>query len=193
MLVCTLGDLLFDVIVRLGEPLQWGADTSSQTRSGAGGQAANVAAWAVELGAEARFVGKRASDHAGRLVSEELLARGVDVVGPESEGRNGVVVSLVGPDGDRTMATDRGVAPDLRAEELDPRWFECDRLHLAGYSLLRSPIDGAAVRAASLARAAGAEVSVDLSSWSAIRTYGAARFRRAASGSWGRCRDQNCR
>jgi sugar/nucleoside kinase (ribokinase family) len=178
VLVCTLGDLLLDVIVRLGEPLRWGADTSSATRTGAGGQAANVAAWAVELGASARFVGKRATDHGAKLVAEELLSRGVDVVGPEVDGRNGIVVSLVGPDGDRTMATDRGVAPDLRAEELDGAWFACDWLHLAGYSLLRSPIDAAAVRAVTLARAHGARVSVDLSSWSAIRAYGPSRFRR---------------
>jgi sugar/nucleoside kinase (ribokinase family) len=177
VLVCTLGDLLLDVIVRLGEPLRWGADTSSETRTGAGGQAANVAAWAVELGAQARFVGKRAGDAAGLLATAELRARGVDVVGPEIDGRNGVVVSLVGSDGDRTMATDRGVAPELSAGELADAWFACDWLHVAGYSLLRSPIDAAAVRAVELARAAGANVSVDLSSWSAIRAYGAARFR----------------
>jgi ribokinase len=75
------------------------------------------------------------------------------------------------------MATDRGVAPTLSADELEPSWFECDWLHLAGYSLLRSPIDGAAVGAVELARAAGARVSVDLSSWSAIRAYGSAKFR----------------
>jgi ribokinase len=177
VLVCTLGDLLLDVIVRLREPLQAGADTSSETRTGAGGQAANVAAWAVELGAQARFVGKRATDAAGRLVTDELRARRVDVVGPEVDGHNGVVVSLVAPDGDRTMATDRGVAPELRADELDDAWLACDWLHLAGYSLLRSPIDDAASHAVDLARGAGAQVSVDLSSWSAIRAYGPSRFR----------------
>ena len=72
------------------------------------------------------------------------------------------------------MATDRGVSPDLRAEELDPRWLEgCTHLHLPGYSLLRSPIDTAALRAAELAP----KVSVDLSSWSAIRDFGPERFR----------------
>src|SRR6185436_16623614 len=83
-------------------------------------------------------------------------------------------VSLVGVDGARTMATDRGVSPDLRLEELDPAWLEgCTHLHLPGYSLLRAPIDEAALRAAGLAP----RVSVDLSSWSAIRDFGPARFR----------------
>ena len=84
------------------------------------------------------------------------------------------MVSLVGVDGARTMATDRGVSPDLRLEELDPAWLEgCTHLHLPGYSLLRSPIDTAALRAAELAP----KVSVDLSSWSAIRDFGPERFR----------------
>jgi ribokinase len=175
-LVC-LGDLLLDVIVRLEEPLARGlrADASAVTHVGPGGQAANVAAWAAELGADSSFVGKRGDDEAGRLAASGLRARGVEVVGPVAPGRNGVVVSLVSPDGDRTMASDRGVAPDLRPEELDPTWFEaCDHLHLSGYSLLRSPIDEAALAAAALAP----RVSVDLSSWSVIESFGAERFRR---------------
>jgi sugar/nucleoside kinase (ribokinase family) len=176
MLLVCLGDLLLDVIVRLEQPLAAGlrADASAVTHTGPGGQAANVAAWAASLGAGARFVGKRGDDDAGRLVAAGLESRGVELAGPVPSGRNGVVVSLVSPDGDRTMASDRGVAPELRAEELDPAWFEgCDHLHLSGYSLLRSPIDDAARLAASLAP----RVSVDLSSWSVIEAFGAARFR----------------
>src|SRR5439155_13188097 len=176
-LIC-LGDLLLDVVVRLDEPLSPGADAVAVTHAGAGGQAANVAAWAAELGAKARFVAKRANDTAGRLVDEEIRTRGVELVGPVVEGRNGVVVSIVGRDGDRTMASDRGVAPDLRPEELDPSWFAgADVLHLSGYSLLRSPIDSAAERAVALARAGDTRVSVDLSAWPAVRAYGPVRFR----------------
>jgi sugar/nucleoside kinase (ribokinase family) len=178
MLIVCLGDLLLDVIVRLDEPLTPGADAVAVTHAGAGGQAANVAAWAAELGAESRFVGKRGGDAAGRLVEEELRARRVDLVGPVVSGRNGIVVSLVGPDGDRTMASDRGVAPDLSADELEPAWFEgADVLHLSGYSLLRAPIDTAALRAAELARTSDARVSVDLSAWTRIRDFGPSRFR----------------
>jgi sugar/nucleoside kinase (ribokinase family) len=178
VLIVCLGDLLLDVIVRLGEPLAAGADAHAETHAGPGGQAANVAAWAKELGADARFVGKRGGDVAGRVVEEEYRALGVDVVGPVAPGRNGVVVSLVGPDGDRTMASDRGVAPELGAGDVQPAWFhDADVLHVSGYSLLRSPIDAAAVRAAELARAEGARVSVDLSAWTRIREFGPAAFR----------------
>ena len=177
MRVCVLGDLLLDVIVRLDSPVAEGDDTTAETRVGAGGQAANVAAWVAELGEEARFVGKRGGDAAGRLVEEELRSRGVELVGPVVDGRNGVVVALVGPDGDRTMASDRGVSPQLRPEELDMRWFrDCDWLHLSGYSLLRSPIDEAGAKAAGAVRALGGRVSVDLASANLITDYGAERL-----------------
>lgn len=178
MRVVCLGDLLLDVVVRLDEPLSAGADAIAVTHAGAGGQAANVAAWAAELGADARFIGKRADDAAGRLVDEHIRARGVELVGPVVPGRNGVVVSVVGPDGDRTMASDRGVAPDLAATELEDAWFaDANFLHLSGYSLMRAPIDEAALRASELARAAGATISVDLSAWTRIRDFGPRAFR----------------
>ena len=50
--IVTLGDLLLDVIVRLEQPLAESADADAVTRLGAGGQAANVAAWVAELGGE---------------------------------------------------------------------------------------------------------------------------------------------
>jgi ribokinase len=177
LVLCTLGDLLLDVIVRLEEPLEEGTDATAVTRTGAGGQAANVAAWAASLGVEARFVGKRGDDPAGALAASELSTRGVSVLGPVAHGRNGVVVSLVGRDGDRAMASDRGVAPTLSAEELEPEWFEgCSHLHVSGYSLMSSPIAGAALRTAELIRRRGGAVSVDLASSSVIRSFGRERL-----------------
>jgi ribokinase len=162
----TLGDLLLDVIVRLDQPLVLGDDQTAFTRTGPGGQAANVAAWAASLGAEARFVGRRGDDPASEIVTRALIGHGVDVVGPVG-GRTGVVVSIAAA-GDRTMASDRGVSPDLDARDLDPTWFDCDVLHLSGYSLLRDPIASASVAAAALAREHGAQVAVDISTWTLV-------------------------
>jgi sugar/nucleoside kinase (ribokinase family) len=175
--LCTLGDLLLDVIVRLEQPLEPGTDAAAETRTGAGGQAANVAAWAAALGAEARFIGKRGDDPAAALASGELAQRGVGVFGPVALGRSGVVVSVLSEDGDRAMASDRGVAPLLSANELEPAWFEgCSHLHLSGYSLMASPIDEAARRAAELVRAGGGAVSIDVASWRVIRSFGPERL-----------------
>ncbi|MGI8422130.1 MAG: carbohydrate kinase family protein [Gaiellaceae bacterium] len=174
MRICALGDLLLDVIVRLDAPLAPDADAPAVTRTGAGGQAANVAAWAVSLGAEASVLCKLGDDPAASLVREEVEARGIAVRGPVVHGRTGVVVSLVAPEGTRTMASDRGVAPELTAEEIDPAWLEgVDVLHVSGYALLREPIARAALAAARLAP----RVSLDLSSAGDIESYGVSRFR----------------
>ena len=173
-MIVSLGDLLLDVIVRLSHPLAEGADADAVTRLGPGGQAANVTAWAAELGGRARFVGARADDDAGELAARGLAAYGVEIAGPVVEGRTGTIVSLVAADGARTMASHRGVSPDFPPERLEPAWLDgCTHLHLPGYSLVRAPIDVTALRAAELAP----RVSVDLSSWSAIRDFGPERFR----------------
>ena len=176
MLVVTLGDLLLDVIVRLREPLASGADAEAATLAAPGGQAANVAAWVAALGGQARCVARRGDDAAGVVLAAELHVRRVELVGPAA-GTNGVVVSIVAPDGERTMASDRGTATGLEPDDLDPEWFACDFLHISGYALLASPIDDAAMRAAELARSRGARVSIDLSAWTRIRAHGPERFR----------------
>jgi ribokinase len=177
--ICTVGDLLLDVIVRLDEQIAPDTDAYGRTRVGAGGQAANVAAWVAALGGRARFVGKRARDGAGRLVAEELEGLGVELVGPEVESGTGTVVSIATPDGQRSMLSDRGVAPQLRAEELQMAWFRgISWLHLPGYSLVRKPVDEAAAKAAGAVRAQGGRISVDLSSATAIRAFGERAFGR---------------
>ena len=176
MRIATLGDVLLDVIVLLTEPLAPGGDVRASSAAGAGGQAANVAAWAAELGADARCIAKRGDDPAGELVARELTGRGVELLGPVGEGATGVVVSIVDA-GDRALASDPGVAPSFAPEELDAAWVACDVLHLSGYALLREPIAATALLATRLAREQGARVSVDVAAWTEIRTFGPVRFR----------------
>lgn len=173
-MICTLGDLLLDVVVRLDGPIAEDTDTYGRTRVGPGGQAANVAAWVAALGGRARFVGKRAADPAGRMLAHELKRRGVEIAGPEAELGTGTVVSIASVDGKRTMLTDRGVSPDFGPDELEKDWLAgCERLHLPAYSLVVEPIRAAAVQGAALAP----RVSVDLSSTTAIEAAGVEQFR----------------
>jgi ribokinase len=178
-MICVLGDAHLDVVVSLAEPVAPETDTPATTSVGAGGQAANVAAWITALGGRARLIAARAADPAGRMVSGELASRGVDVAGPLLDGRTGVVVSLSDGGRSRSMLTDRGVGPLLAAGALREEWFAgCTRLHLPAYSLLREPVQGAALAAARrLPR-----LSVDLSSTAALRDYGVDRFRALLAG-----------
>jgi sugar/nucleoside kinase (ribokinase family) len=178
MRVVSLGDLVLDVVVRMESDLAPAADTPSRIAVSVGGQGANVAAWCAALGAEARWLGMRGDDVSGRLVSERLAALGVELTGPVAPSGTGVVVSLVDVAGERSMFPDRGVAVTLEPDALRREWLDCDHLHVSGYALLADPVSRAAVRAVELARGYGARISVDLSSWSAIRDAGAERFRR---------------
>jgi ribokinase len=178
MFVCTLGDVTLDLVAVLRTPIADGGDAEAEIRVSPGGQAVNVAAWAAALGAGARVVAKRGNDLAGELAAKTLAERGVEVAGPK-HGRNGTICSLVSPDGQRSMVSDRGASAGLRADELDVGWFAgCDHLAVSGYALMREPARAAARRAVALARPLGAAVSVDLASWSGIRDVGAEAFRR---------------
>ena len=178
MRIVTLGDLLLDVVVRLERELVRGDDQPAHTSTGPGGQAANVAAWAASLGADATFVGRIGDDATGELVLRELLQHGVTHRGPVA-GRTGVVVSI-SASGDRTMASDRGSAPELAPSDIDATWFDCDVLHISGYSLLREPIASASVEAARLARTNGARLSIDVSTWTLVDETFRAHLRRLA-------------
>jgi sugar/nucleoside kinase (ribokinase family) len=172
--ICVLGDANLDVIVCPSGPVAEETDTPSRISVGAGGQAANVAAWITALGGRARLIAARGTDPASRLVAGDLARRGVDLAGPVVDGRTGVVVSLSHDGASRSMLTDRGVGPLLEASALADEWLDdCTSLHLPAYSLVREPVAGAALAAARrLPR-----LSVDLSSTAVLAEYGVDRFR----------------
>ncbi len=172
--ICTIGDLILDVVVVPTEPLVPDADTPATISFTAGGQAANVAAWAASLGARARLICARGSgDFGGDTAAKELARHGVDIRGPILSGRGGVVVSIADTDGRRTMLSDRGAARQLTTADLDPAWVsEFDVLHVSGYSLLHEPMAGATIQAAKHAR----RVTVDLASAHDIELTGPAAF-----------------
>jgi hypothetical protein len=101
--VCTIGDLILDVVVLPDRPLAPDADTPATIRFAAGGQAANVAAWASALGVRSRLICKRGTDVASELAAVELARYGVEICGPVVEGRGGVVASIRDVLGRRTV------------------------------------------------------------------------------------------
>ena len=180
-MICTLGDVLLDVIVALDGPVEEDTDTYGKTRVGTGGQAANVAAWAVALGGMARLVTRRAEDPVGELLTRDLERRGVEVRGPVAQGATGTVVSIAAPDGRRSMLTDRGVSLGFEPAEFDSAWLDgCEWLHVSAYSLVASPLRETALLATDTARASGAKVSLDLASTGAFRQAGVEPLREAA-------------
>jgi len=176
-MICILGDAHLDVVVRVAWPPEEGTDTPAATAVSVGGQAANVAAWVVELGGQSRLITARGTDPGARLVAAELEQRGVEIVGPVLDGHTGVVVSLSDGGRQRSMLTDRGVGTRLSVRDFRAEWLaDCEWLHIPAYGFAREPVRAAALAAANAAADQSVSLSVDLSSTAAIRAYGEADF-----------------
>jgi sugar/nucleoside kinase (ribokinase family) len=162
-----------DIVAATSEPLAHASDAAGAIVFRQGGSAANTARWIARLGGEAAFVGAVGRDEWGRQLGASLRDAGVRVHLVRRAGRTARIVALVEPGGERTFVTDRGAADGLTPEDLRAAWFAgAAGLHLPAYSLLNEPLGAAARRAAELARAAGATVSVDLASRRPLLSHG---------------------
>jgi len=176
--IVVLGDLMLDVVLAPGGPLERGTDVPGRVSFVQGGSAANTARWLARLGARTTLVAAVGRDPAGRALvdavrEDKVQARVMRVAGART-GRIGV---LLGSDGERSFVADRGAADLLTVADIQPAWFaRADALHVPAYSLLNEPLGLAGRRAVSLARDAGAVVSVDLASIGPLLAQG----RRAA-------------
>lgn len=174
--VCVAGDVMLDVLVLTQGPLKVDDDTPAAITLGAGGQAANVAAWVRALGGAARLYGPRNRDAIGQVIDGQLLARGISLYAEPQDARCGTVVSLV-TSGTRSLASDPGDLEWINDGLSETSWLSgANWVHFSGYLLLRAPDPGVVIRASEAARRAGVRVAVDLASASMIETYGAPVF-----------------
>ena len=120
-MIGTVGDLVEDIVVRLGGTVNVDSDTESVVTRRRGGSAANVAAAVMRCGSAARFIGQVGDDAPGAALIDALRAAGVDVVA-RRRGRTGTIVVLVDQNGERTMLTDRGDSAGL--DQPDPAWLD---------------------------------------------------------------------
>jgi sugar/nucleoside kinase (ribokinase family) len=172
--LCTVGDLVEDVVVTLLGPIRRGTDTPCRITRRRGGSAANVAAVAAATGHAARFIGRVGADPAGDALLRDLKADGVDVW-VQRAGCTGTVVVLVDSDGERTMLPDRAASTELG--DVPAAWVAgVSVLHLPAYSLTVGRLAATSRALAAAARRSGALVSVDASSVAVIEAFGVGRF-----------------
>lgn len=174
-MLCTVGDLIEDVVVWLDEPFREGTDTSSRVTRTRGGSAANVAHFAASNGTTTRFVGCVGDDPLGESLVAQLTRSGVDSR-VQRRGRTGSIIVIVHQDGERSMLTDRGAAIELT--NIDESVLEgVHVLHVPAYSLVVEPIASSALALARTARSRGIELSIDASSAAVLEHFGSSRFR----------------
>jgi sugar/nucleoside kinase (ribokinase family) len=174
--VVVVGDVATDVVAVLSGAPAPGSDRPASIRSRGGGAGANVAVHLAQLGTPVLLAGCIGDDAAGAGLVAELTASGVGLALRTVPGvPTGTIVSLVEPDGQRSMLADRGANLELRPDDV-PAPATADHLHLSGYTLLDPGPRAAGLAALAAARAAGCSVSVDPASTGPLRAYGVDRW-----------------
>ncbi len=172
-MILSIGDLLLDITIIPDGPLRPDDDRKARIGVGGGGQAANFCAWAAALGEPVRLVTRVGDDDRGRRLVSDLEAKGVEVCPVWADEPTGAIAVLVGHDGRRAMATERGASIGLRPDDLVEAWFDGVRLiHVPAYSLFMDPLGKATRAAIGLVRDSGGMLSIDLSSVAGLVDYG---------------------
>ncbi len=182
--VVVLGDLVVDVVLAPAVELATGTDVLGRVMLRQGGSGTTTARWLGRGGARVTLIGAIGRDAEGRALVEAVRRDGVIPRIVRMAGRRtGRVGVLVAPDGERSFVQDRGATLHLTPEHLRENWFAAAELvHLPAYSLVGRPLGDAGRRAAELGHAAGALVTVDLSSSGPLLALGREAARDAIGG-----------
>ena len=131
-----------------------------------GGSAGNTIRAMARLGCDVGFIGKVGEDTTGDFFVQALENLNVEPVVFRGTERSGKCVSLISPDGERTMVTYLGAALELGPEEIEPAIFEgYDCLYVEGYLVQNHDL---ILKAARTAKACGLKVAIDLASFNIV-------------------------
>lgn len=135
-----------------------------------GGSAANTICALGRLGVPVALLGKMGRDEAGEAYKRAFQALGGSAVCFKytSERATGRCLSLITPDGERTMRTDLGAAMLIEIADVSPSDFqECRHVHIEGYGLYNPDF---VTHVLKTAKSCGCTVSLDLGSFEVVRS-----------------------
>jgi sugar/nucleoside kinase (ribokinase family) len=132
-----------------------------------GGSAGNTLFALAKMGAATSFLGKIGNCERGQFYRDRFAQLGGDAqrfkVGDVA---NGHCLSMVTPDGERTMRTDLGAAMTLSPDEISAKDFAgCTHAHIEGYLLFNAELMQRVVESA---KEAGCSISLDLASFEVV-------------------------
>ena len=131
-----------------------------------GGSAGNTIRAMARLGCDVGFIGKVGTDKTGDFFIQALENLGIEPFIFRGKERSGRCVSLISPDGERTMVTFLGAALELSAAEVTSAIFEgYDCLYIEGYLVQDHDM---ILRAIELAKEAGLQICLDMASYNIV-------------------------
>lgn len=152
---------MLDVTVLLNRPIVEGLESRAKISTQGGGAAANVASWLAHNKTSAYLVTRVGADSAGQTLLSELDAYGVEHSNNVIPNMNtGVVVVIVGVDGERTMFPDSGANSGLGLNDL-PDLGQFNAVYLSAYSLINPQSRAGVLEVVSKIRNAGLPIILD--------------------------------
>lgn len=131
-----------------------------------GGSANNTIRAMARLGSEVGFIGKVGHDNTGDRFEQALYNLGIEGKIFRGDKPSGKCISLVSPDGERTMLTHLGAAAEMHAEDISASLFEgFDCLYIEGYLVQEHSLIETAIRTA---KECGLQVAIDLASFNVV-------------------------
>lgn len=131
-----------------------------------GGSAANTIRAMARLGVPVGYIGKVGRDSTGRFFEAALENLSIEPFIFYGRNRSGRCLSLVSPDGERTMVTYLGAAIEMAEPDITPAIFDgYDCLYVEGFQVQNHAVISHVVRTA---KEAGLEVAIDLASYNVV-------------------------
>ena len=131
-----------------------------------GGSAGNTIRAMARLGCDVGFIGKVGPDKTGEFFKQALDNFGIEPFISHGRERSGKCVSLISPDGERTMITHLGAALELTAADVPSSIFDgYDCLYIEGYLVQNSELITSVVQRA---KEQGLKVALDLASFNVV-------------------------
>lgn len=131
-----------------------------------GGSAGNTIRAMAQLGCKVGFIGKVGADKTGEFFDQALQNLGIEPILFTGTERSGKCISLISPDGERTMVTHLGAALELTHNEVMPTVFDgYDCLYVEGYLVQNHDLIENVVKSA---KECGLKVAIDLASFNVV-------------------------
>jgi sugar/nucleoside kinase (ribokinase family) len=131
-----------------------------------GGSAGNTIRCMARLGAKVGYIGKVGKDSTGHFYEQALDNLGITPYITHGTNRSGRCLSLVSPDGERTMVTYLGAALELCEADIRTEIFEgYDCLYIEGFMVQSHAVIRHAIKTA---KQCGLKVAIDLASYNVV-------------------------
>ena len=163
---------MLDVTVLLNRPIVEGLETRAKISTQGGGAAANVASWLAFNKTPSYLAVRIGDDSAGQTLITELETYGVEHSSRVIPNTNtGVVVVIVGSEGERTMFPDSGANSGLGLTDL-PDLSQFSAIYISAYSLINTQSRAGVLDIINAIKAAGLRIILDPATVGVLKEVG---------------------